>query len=160
MSLIHLPKGTTGFWHRSDSPPELRVSLEQFTQAVTRLGAGSRARATDIVSRLMMGSGNFYSALLEHTTDPAKTRVALLNPYVPYAACALPAREAGQAEHELVDPPPDWPSHLCGAEVLSKEVLTSALSKAALSQLAKAELEQVHYWQPQNAGELLFHFWD
>lgn len=157
---MHLPKGTTGFWHRSESPPQLHVSLEQFTQAVTRLCAGSRYRATDIFSRMQMGSGNFYSALLEHTTDPAKSRVALLNPYAPYAACALPARVEGQAEHELVDPPSDWPTHLCGAEVLSKDVLTIALSKAALSQLAPAELEQVHYWQPENVGELLFHFWD
>jgi len=47
-----------------------------------------------------------------------------------------------------------------GWRLLSLEALHTPIAHIDLSELAKVEHEQIAYWQPKTAGELLFNHWD
>ena len=86
----------------------------------------------------------------------------LAHRHAPFLATAVPA--AGSAPTTFVDDPrihaalslsPPAPFRL-----LTLRELQAPLDLTGLTALDHAELEQISYWKPSTAGDLIFNYWD
>lgn len=155
-SRLVLPRGVTGFRdRRSEPPPETdprsfaTICHEAARATGGRAGAITRAGITP----------NFHSAVIAYGQEQV---ILLGHQHAPFLATAAPA--AGSTPITFVDDPrihaalslsPPAPFRL-----LTLRELHAPLDLTDLTALDHAELEQISYWRPGTAGELIFNYWD
>ena len=153
---LPLPRGVTGFRDRRSEPlPETDPrAFATICHEVAR-AAGGTARA---IKRPGL-TPNFHSAVIVRGGE----QVMLLgHQHVPFLATAAPASGTGPVTfiddpgiHAVLNmnPPPAF-------RLLTLAELQTPLNLVDCSALDRAELEQITYWKPATAGELIFNYWD
>jgi hypothetical protein len=151
-----LPRGVTGFRdRRSEPPPEtdprsFATICHEVARAIGgRAGAITRAGITPNFHRAVIAYGQEQVMLLAHQ-------------HAPFLATAAPAAESTPITfvddpriHAALSPSPPAPFRL-----LTLRELQTPLDLTDLTALDHAELEQISYWRPGTAGELIFNYWD
>lgn len=152
-----LPRGVTGFRDdRSEPLPETdRRAFAAICHAVARATSGR----PDTITRPGV-TPNFYSALIAYGDE----QVMLLgHQHVPFLATAAPAPR-GSASITFTNDPrihtaltlnPPAPFRL-----LTLRELQAPLDLVDCTALDHAEQEQIIYWKPGTAGEVIFNYWD
>ena len=151
-----IPTGATGFRHHKAAPlPETdprafaAICHEAARTTGGRAGAITRAGITR----------NFHSAEITYGQEQV---MLLAHQHAPFLATAAPA--AGNAPITFADHPrihaalarnPPAPFRL-----LTLAELQAPLDHTDFTALDHAELEQISYWRPCTAGELIFNYWD
>ena len=145
-----LSRGITGFWGvNTDVPPFLDESaFRRMCHALARENGGAVTEVdTDTAVR------NFYSAKLSRYDQSV---FLLQNIHYPYIAFAQ--RDA--ASRFVLISPPDWLQLSDDpVRVLSPNELNQDWH-GLCGELSPEELEQIHYWNPQTVGEIVFNTWD
>lgn len=149
---LALPAGITGFGDCRTLPrPIPSRQIRRLCHALALKNGGSVLSWDD-----SLDCRNFYTARI---SLPGGTWLLLVNAYWPFGAFAA---EEDPGNICFVDIPvrlPDWfPAGFCllGTAELSE----SCRSPGVLDALMPAEREQVRYWKPLTAGEIVFNFWD
>lgn len=145
-----LPRGITGFWGTDTAPPP-HLDEKAFCQMCYSIALENGGAVTEVDTDT--AARNFYSAKLSRCDQSI---FVLQNVHYPYVAFAQPDTSgefilAGQ---------PEW--------LRLPEEAVRFLSLAELNQdwrnlcgeLSPEELEQIHYWNPQTVGEIIFNTWD
>lgn len=144
-----LPRGITGFWSVNTAPPFLdEKAFRRMCHALARENGGAvTGVGTDATA------GNFYYAKIQRYDASV---FILQNVHYPYAAFAQRDAFGGF----LLTGPPQW---LQLPEGPVRFLLPDELNQdwhGLCGELAPEELEQIHYWNPQTVGEIIFHTWD
>lgn len=145
-----LPRGITGFWGADTEPPPLldEQVFRRMCHALARESGGTVAEVdTDTSAR------NFYFAEIRRYDASI---FLLQNIHYPYAAFARRDPSGGFAWTSR----PEWlrlPED--SARILGPDELTQDW-RGLCGELSTAELEQIRYWNPQTAGEIIFNAWD
>lgn len=145
-----LPRGITGCWSVDTEPPPFldEKAFCQMCYSIARENGGTVTELdTDTQPR------NFYSAQIRKHDNFI---FILQNIHYPYVAFAGQDDSGGF----VLTHPPEW--------LRLPEGQVRFLSLAELNQdwhglcveLRPEELEQIHYWNPQTVGEILFNTWD
>ena len=145
-----LPRGITGFWNVNTAPPPLldKKAFRRLCYSIARENDGTvTGLDTDTQPR------NFYSAQIWKHDNFI---FILQNIHYPYVAFAGQDDSGGF----VLTRPPEW--------LQLPEGQVNFLSLTQLNQdwhdlcqeLGPEELEQIHYWNPQTVGEILFNTWD
>lgn len=145
-----LPRGITGFWSVNTAPPPFldEKAFRGLCYSIARKNGGTVTELdTDTQPR------NFYSAQIRRYDDFI---FILQNIHHPYAAFAQIDLSGGFVLTNL----PEW--------LRLPEGQVRFLSLAELKQdwhglygeLSPEDLEQIHYWNPQTVGEIIFNTWD
>jgi hypothetical protein len=153
---LALPRGVTGFRDRRSGPlPETdprafaTICHEAARATGGRAGAITRAGITP----------NFHSAVITYGQEQV---MLLAHQHAPFLAIAAPV--AGNALitfahdpriHAALSLSPPAPFRL-----LTLAELQAPLDLTDLTALDHTELEQISYWRPGTAGELIFNYWD
>ena len=145
-----LPRGITGFWGADTEPPPLldEQAFHRMCHALARESGGTVAEVdTDTAA------GNFYSAELSRY---GQSVVLLQNIHYPYAAFARKDPSGGFAWTSRPEwlRPPDDPVRFLSPDELNRDW------HGLCGELSPEELEQIHHWNPQSAGEIIFNAWD
>lgn len=157
MPRLKLPKGITGFWGIDDLiPPVPTTNVKHFRKSCFDVARSLAGKIVD-TKRLQQTSENFQFEIIEVQGE----RYALVvNSVFPLVTITEPYESWGL----LV--PAEAPRIVKAFDLIGKYQMVSRiefllpLSEIDLSQLADAELEQMKYWRPQSAGEIIFNCWD
>lgn len=145
-----LPRGITGFWSADAEPPPLldEKAFHRMCHALARESSGTVTQVdTDIAA------GNFYLAEIRRYDASI---FLLQNIHYPYAAFARRDPSGGF----LWTSQPEWFRLPDGpVRFLSPDELTRDWH-GFCGELSPEELEQIHHWNPQSAGEIIFNTWD
>jgi hypothetical protein len=149
---IQLPKGITGFWqHGEVAVPTVDTgAFEKLCQgAVVKLGGSVQETTGD-------STCNFRAITMSFN---GKNVTVVCNDHAPFIA--------------FINSPPDGTlldfvdneeaaNALASSEfrLLSVAELQRSVDQLDLTQLGEAEMDQVEYWKPETAGELIFNHWD
>lgn len=145
-----LPKGITGFYDRTQSPPPMleEKTFDRFCYALARAHDGS------VLSLDHDTTGkNFYAAHMELRHTPW---VLLVNAYHPYGAFS-PSLDAWPPA--FGDPPVDPTSFWPELQWMTPAQLGQDWHDC-VRELGEAEIAQIRDWNPRTVGEILFNFWD
>lgn len=145
-----LPRGITGFWNMDTEPPTFldEKAFRRLCYTIAQENSGTVTELdTDTQPR------NFYSAQIRKHDNFI---FILQNIHYPYAAFAGQNDSGGF----VLTHPPEW--------LRPPEGQVRFLSLAELNQdwrglcgeLGPEEMEQIHYWNPQTVGEIIFNTWD
>lgn len=145
-----LPRGITGFWSVSADPSPFldEKAFLQMCHALARKNGGTVVEAdTDTSAR------NFYFAELSRYNDSI---FILQNIHYPYGAFARRNPSGGFVwTHQ-----PEWLRLPEGSVYfLSPDELNQDW-RGLCKELSPEEQEQIHYWNPQTVGEIIFNTWD
>ena len=145
-----LPRGITGFWSVNAAPPQLldKKAFRQMCYSIALENGGT-------VTELDTGTypRNFYSAKLSRYDQSI---FLLQNIHYPYAAFAQ--RDA--SGRFVLTQQPEWlqlpesPVQFLSFDKLNQDW------RSLCGELSPEELEQIHYWNPQTVGEIVFNTWD
>ncbi|MET7865238.1 hypothetical protein [Micromonospora taraxaci] len=149
---MKLQPGATGF----NPPPGSQADVRAFTavchHAARTIGATvagvTPAGVTPNFHTVDIGDAHHRIAVLRHTT-------------LPFIAFARP-RTNSDVTVTFVDNPglAAALTTLTDAQALTAAQLQTSLSQVDLRALTPYEHNQITYWKPTTAGELLFNFWD
>ena len=117
---------------------------------------GGRLRS--IEAPLQRVDANFARAILELPTGAI---AVLLNAHYPLVAFAEPTTE-GDTRLRFIDAPAVREAFVNFGiyEVLPAEELEQRIADESCCILSEAEQEQIRFWRPKRAGELVFNCWD
>ena len=145
-----LPRGITGFGNINTDPPLFldEKAICRMCHALAQENGGAVTEVdTDTAIR------NFYSAKLSRYDQSV---FLLQNIHYPYAAFAQ--REA--SGRFVLTQQPEWLQLPEGSvRFLSPSELIRDWHDLC-GELSPEELEQIHYWNPQTVGEIVFNTWD
>ena len=145
-----LPRGITGFGSINTNPPLFldEKAFRRMCHALVRENGGAVTEVdTDTAVR------NFYSAKLSRYDQSV---FLLQNIHYPYAAFAQRDTSGGF----IWISQPEWLQLPEGSvRFLSPSELTRDWHDLC-GELSPEELEQIHYWNPQTVGEIVFNTWD
>ena len=145
-----LPRGITGFGNINTNPPLFldEKAFRRMCHALARENGGAVTEVdTDTAVR------NFYSAKLSRYDQSV---FLLQNIHYPYAAFAQRDTSGGF----IWISQPEWLQLPEGSvRFLSPSELTRDWHDLC-GELSPEELEQIHYWNPQTVGEIVFNTWD
>ncbi len=145
-----LPRGITGFWSVNAAPLPLldEKAFCQMCYSIALENGGTVTEwDTDTYPR------NFYSAKLSRYDQSV---FLLQNIHYPYAAFAQ--RDA--SGRFVLTQQPEWlqlpesPVQFLSSDKLYQDW------HSLRGELSPEELEQIHYWNPQTVGEIVFNTWD
>lgn len=145
-----LPRGITGFGGINTNPPLFldEKAFRRMCHALARENGGAVTEVdTDTAIR------NFYSAKVSRYDQSV---FLLQNIHYPYAAFAQRDTSGGF----IWISQPEWLQLPEGSvRFLSPSELTRDWHDLC-GELSPEELEQIHYWNPQTVGEIVFNTWD
>ena len=145
-----LPRGITGFGGINTNPPLFldEKAFRRMCHALARENGGAVTEVdTDTAVR------NFYSAKLSRYDQSV---FLLQNIHYPYAAFAQRDTSGGF----IWISQPEWLQLPEGSvRFLSPSELTRDWHDLC-GELSPEELDQIHYWNPQTVGEIVFNTWD
>ena len=145
-----LPRGITGFGGINTNPPLFldEKAFRRMCHALARENGGAVTEVdTDTAVR------NFYSAKLSRYDQSV---FLLQNIHYPYAAFAQRDTSGGF----IWISQPEWLQLPEGSvRFLSPSELTRDWHDLR-GELSPEELDQIHYWNPQTVGEIVFNTWD
>lgn len=145
-----LPRGITGFGNINTDPP-LFLDEKAFCRMCHALAQENGGAVTEVDTDTAIR--NFYSAKLSRYDQSV---FLLQNIHYPYAAFAQ--REA--SGRFVLTQQPEWLQLPEGSvRFLSPSELTRVWHDLC-GELSPEELEQIHYWNPQTVGEIVFNTWD
>ena len=145
-----LPRGITGFGNINTDPP-LFLDEKAFCRMCHALAQENGGAVTEVDTDTAIR--NFYSAKLSRYDQSV---FLLQNIHYPYAAFAQ--REA--SGRFVLTQQPEWLQLPEGAvRFLSPSELIRDWHDLC-GELSPEELEQIHYWNPQTVGEIVFNTWD
>lgn len=145
-----LPRGITGFWGTDTAPPP-HLDEKAFCQMCYSIAMENGGAVTEVDTDT--AARNFYSAKLSRYDQSV---FILQNIHYPYIAFAQ--RDA--ASRFVLISPPDWLQLSDDpVRVLSPNELNQDWH-GLCGELNPEELEQIRYWNPQTAGEIIFNTWD
>lgn len=145
-----LPRGITGFGSINTNPPLFldEKAFRRMCHALARENGGAVTEVdTDTAVR------NFYSAKLSRYDQSV---FLLQNIHYPYAAFAQ--RDA--SGRFVLTQQPEWlqlpesPVQFLSSDKLNQDW------HSLRGELSPEELDQIHYWNPQTVGEIVFNTWD
>ena len=145
-----LPRGITGFGSINTDPPLFldEKAFRRMCHALARENGGAVTEVdTDTAIR------NFYSAKVSRY---GQSVFLLQNIHYPYAAFA----QRDTSDGFIWISQPEWLQLPEGSvRFLSPSELTRDWHDLC-GELAPEDLEQIHYWNPQTVGEIVFNTWD
>ncbi len=145
-----LPRGITGFGSINTDPP-LFLDEKAFCRMCHALAQENGGAVTEVDTDTAIR--NFYSAKLSRYDQSV---FLLQNIHYPYAAFAQRDTSGGF----IWISQPEWLQLPEGSvRFLSPSELTRDWHDLC-GELAPEELEQIHYWNPQTVGEIVFNTWD
>ena len=145
-----LPRGITGFGSINTDPP-LFLDEKAFCRMYHALAQENGGAVTEVDTDTAIR--NFYSAKLSRYDQSV---FLLQNIHYPYAAFAQRDTSGGF----IWISQPEWLQLPEGSvRFLSPSELTRDWHDLC-GELAPEELEQIHYWNPQTVGEIVFNTWD
>jgi len=145
-----LPRGITGFGNINTDPP-LFLDEKAFCRMCHALAQENGGAVTEVDTDTAIR--NFYSAKLSRYDQSV---FLLQNIHYPYAAFAQ--REA--SGRFVLTQQPEWLQLPEGSvRFLSPSELIRDWHDLC-GELSPEELEQIHYWNPQTVGEIVFNTWD
>ena len=145
-----LPRGITGFGNINTDPP-LFLDEKAFCRMCHALAQENGGAVTEVDTDTAIR--NFYSAKLSRYDQSV---FLLQNIHYPYAAFAQ--REA--SGRFVLTQQPEWLQLPEGSvRFLSPSELIRDWQDLC-GELSPEELEQIHYWNPQTVGEIVFNTWD
>ena len=145
-----LPRGITGFGSINTDPP-LFLDEKAFCRMCHALAQENGGAVTEVDTDIAIR--NFYSAKLSRYDQSV---FLLQNIHYPYAAFAQ--RDA--SGRFVLTQQPEWLQLPEGSvRFLSPSELTRDWHDLC-GELSPEELEQIHYWNPQTVGEIVFNTWD
>ena len=145
-----LPRGITGFWSVNAAPLPLldEKAFRQMCHTLSRKNGGAVTELdTDTYPR------NFYSAKLSRYDQSI---FLLQNIHYLYAAFAQ--RDA--SGRFVLTQQPEWlqlpesPVQFLSFDELDQDW------RSLCGELSPEELDQIHYWNPQTVGEIIYNIWD
>ena len=145
-----LPRGITGFWSVNAAPLPL-LDEKAFCQMCYSIALENGGTVTELDTDTY--PRNFYSAKLSRYDQSV---FLLQNIHYPYAAFAQRDTSGGF----IWISQPEWLQLPEGSvRFLSPSELTRDWHDLC-GELSSEELEQIHYWNPQTVGEIVFNTWD
>lgn len=145
-----LPRGITGFGSINTDPP-LFLDEKVFCRMCHALAQENGGAVTEVDTDTAIR--NFYSAKVSRYDQSV---FLLQNIHYPYAAFAQ--REA--SGRFVLTQQPEWLQLPEGSvRFLSPSELIRDWHDLC-GELSPEELEQIHYWNPQTVGEIVFNTWD
>lgn len=145
-----LPRGITGFGSINTDPP-LFLDEKAFCRMCHALAQENGGAVTEVDTDTAIR--NFYSAKLSRYDQSV---FLLQNIHYPYAAFARRDTSGGF----IWISQPEWLQLPEGSvRFLSPSELTRDWHDLC-GELSPEELEQIHYWNPQTVGEIVFNTWD
>ena len=145
-----LPRGITGFGSINTVPP-LFLDEKAFCRMCHALAQENGGAVTEVDTDT--AARNFYSAKLSRYDQSI---FVLQNVHYPYVAFAQRDTSGGF----IWISQPEWLQLPEGSvRFLSPSELTRDWHDLC-GELASEELEQIHYWNPQTVGEIVFNTWD
>lgn len=145
-----LPRGITGFGSINTDPP-LFLDEKAFCRMCHALAQENGGAVTEVDTDTAIR--NFYSAKLSRYDQSV---FLLQNIHAPYAAFAQ--RDA--SGRFVLTQQPEWirlpesPVQFLRFDELNQDW------RSLRGELSPEELEQIRYWNPQTAGEIIFNTWD
>ena len=145
-----LPRGITGFGSINTVPP-LFLDEKAFCRMCHALARENGGAVTEVDTDTAVR--NFYSAKLSRYDQFV---FVLQNIHYPYAAFAQ--RDA--SGRFVLTQRPEWfqlpesPVQFLSFDELNQDW------RSLCGELSPEELEQIHYWNPQTVGEIVFNTWD
>lgn len=154
---MKLQRGITGF-RSNDEPPLPSSNVAGFR---SHCYTAARALKGSVVAANACGSGavsNFVGVVLKL---PSESLAVLLNSHFPVIAFAEQMVE-GQSVVRFINAPDvtEVFRNFGVYELPDLSELTAPLTAERLSRLAPVEKDQISYWKPQTAGDVIFNFWD
>ena len=145
-----LPRGITGFGSINTDPP-LFLDEKAFCRMCHALAQENGGAVTEVDTDTAIR--NFYSAKLSRYDQSV---FLLQNIHYPYMAFAQRDAFGGFI---LIDQPewlrlPEGPVRFLSPSELTRDW------HGLCGELSPEELEQIHYWNPQTVGEIVFNTWD
>ena len=145
-----LPRGITGFGSINTDPP-LFLDEKAFCRMCHALAQENGGAVTEVDTDTAIR--NFYSAKVSRYDQSV---FLLQNIHYPYTAFAQ--REA--SGRFVLTQQPEWLQLPEGSvRFLSPSELIRDWHDLC-GELSPEELEQIHYWNPQTVGEIVFNTWD
>ena len=145
-----LPRGITGFGGINTNPP-LFLDEKAFCRMCHALAQENGGAVTEVDTDTAIR--NFYSAKVSRYDQSV---FLLQNIHYPYAAFAQ--REA--SGRFVLTQQPEWLQLPEGSvRFLSPSELIRDWHDLC-GELSPEELDQIHYWNPQTVGEIVFNTWD
>ena len=145
-----LPRGIAGFWSVNTAPLPL-LDEKAFCQMCYSIALENGGTVTEVDTDTAIR--NFYSAKLSRYDQSV---FLLQNIHYPYAAFAQRDTSGGF----IWISQPEWLQLPEGSvRFLSPSELTRDWHDLC-GELSSEELEQIHYWNPQTVGEIVFNTWD
>lgn len=145
-----LSRGITGFWSVNTAPLPL-LDEKAFCQMCYSIALENGGTVTELDTDTY--PRNFYSAKLSRYDQSV---FLLQNIHYPYAAFAQ--RDA--SGRFVLTQQPEWirlpesPVQFLSFDKLNQDW------RSLCGELSPEELEQIHYWNPQTVGEIVFNTWD
>ena len=145
-----LPRGITGFGSINTDPP-LFLDEKAFCRMCHALAQENGGAVTEVDTDTAIR--NFYSAKVSRYDQSV---FLLQNIHYPYAAFAQ--RDA--SGRFVLTQQPEWlqlpesPVQFLSSDKLYQDW------HSLRGELSPEELEQIHYWNPQTVGEVVFNTWD
>lgn len=145
-----LPRGITGFGSINTDPP-LFLDEKAFCRMCHALAQENGGAVTEVDTDTAIR--NFYSAKVNRYDQSI---FLLQNIHYPYAAFAQ--RDA--SGRFVLTQQPEWlqlpesPVQFLSSDKLNQDW------HSLRGELSPEELEQIHYWNPQTVGEIVFNTWD
>lgn len=145
-----LPRGITGFWSVNTVPLPL-MEKKAFGQMCHTLAWKNDGAVTEV--DMDTATRNFYSAKLSSYDQSIFVLQNIRYPYIAFA-------RRDNSDRFIFTSLPEW--------LQLPEGTVRFLSPSELNQdwhnlcgeLSPEELEQIHYWNPQTVGEIIFNTWD
>ena len=145
-----LPRGITGFGSINTDPP-LFLDEKAFCRMCHALAQENGGAVTEVDTDTAIR--NFYSAKLSRYDQSV---FLLQNIHYPYAAFAQRDTSGGF----IWISQPEWLQLPEGSvRFLSPSELTRDWHDLC-GELSPEDLDQIHYWNPQTVGEIVFNTWD
>ena len=145
-----LSRGITGFWSVNTAPLPL-LDEKAFCQMCYSIALENGGTVTEVDTDTAIR--NFYSAKVSRYDQSV---FLLQNIHYPYAAFA----QRNASGRFVLTQQPEWlqrpesPVRFLSFDKLNQDW------RGLCGELAPEELEQIHYWNPQTVGEIVFNTWD
>ena len=145
-----LPRGITGFWSVNTAPLPL-LDEKAFCQMCYSIALENGGTVTEVDTDTAIR--NFYSAKVSRY---GQSVFLLQNIHYPYAAFARRDTSGGF----IWISQPGWVRRPEGSVRLRSPGERTRDWHDRCGELSPEELEQIHYWNPQTVGEIVFNTWD
>ena len=159
-TLMRLPKGITGFYDsRKDVAPSL-VDPSEFKSACFHAARLADATVTHFQSSTEKYPCSYHTAVvrLKHADESFDV---LCNAYYPMLAFVDPNKsEWGRLCFVAAPAVAAFFRQATSFSPISIDYLQMYPASEMLTDLNEAERSQVHYWKPQQIGDIIFNDWD